>query len=365
MLVFIFLEVTIVIFFLTGCFILQGLRKIPADPPCIAVRVILGKRQKESQILKEGWHFFPFYPFWHSYIKVNITKKNKEFILESVRTPDSAELKIPVAITYSPGISEDGKISPQSIIDFLNSGGENGVEKILEEMVKERIRAWAGDKIEGPQSWKEALAARWEAVDTLMKALTGSPNEILSSVPTSILRKALKKPSIPPEESEEKIWGKNWEKVNDVLEKENYVDESSRKPLVEALKEREKAINSIRTGNGSRPIISLGITINRLNIGEIKILGKLAEAAEKEVVEKRERDAETVEFEHVRNRAKEIMDSLVCTHGEALELIQTERGKVKKEIKENKFTLSPETGQIVKDISEMALAAFSKGGKKP
>jgi len=59
------------------------------------------------------------------------------------------------------------------------------------------------------------------------------------------------------------------------------------------------------------------------------------------------------------------MDSLVCTHGEALELIQTERGKVKKEIKENKFTLSPETGQIVKDISEMALAAFSKGGKKP
>lgn len=60
-----------------------------------------------------------------------------------------------------------------------------------------------------------------------------------------------------------------------------------------------------------------------------------------------ERESETTEQEHARIQIKESIKELGLSPNEAKELFQTERGKVKKEIKENKFNISQETADVV------------------
>jgi len=94
-------------------------------------------------------------------------------------------------------------------------------------------------------------------------------------------------------------------------------------------------IERIRKGNGIAQIPGLGIVLHRFNIGTIWLKGRLAERAELEAVEKREMDAEKVELTHVKERAKE-MQELGLTPKDAVEIVQTERGKVTKTITEIK-----------------------------
>lgn len=82
---------------------------------------------------------------------------------------------------------------------------------------------------------------------------------------------------------------------------------------------------------------------------------KVLEALEKQRVEKAERDGEIVELDHVRARIRELMQSPPDGPGftalQALEVVQTERGKVKKEISEKKFVVDEGTLGAVQNIA--------------
>jgi hypothetical protein len=60
------------------------------------------------------------------------------------------------------------------------------------------------------------------------------------------------------------------------------------------------------------------------------------EAEVKRIIEKKERAAERVELRHVRDRAIEIRDGVGLSPKDAIEVVQTERGKVTKHIIEYK-----------------------------
>jgi len=95
-------------------------------------------------------------------------------------------------------------------------------------------------------------------------------------------------------------------------------------------------IQRIRKGDGVAKIESLGIVLNRLNIGTIWIKGKLGEEAEKIAQEQRERAAEKIELKHITARAKEMREELGISSKDAIEVVQTERYKVDKRIVEYK-----------------------------
>ena len=330
-----------VIFFLVGAFFLQALRKIPADPPHKGVRTIWGKRI-DGMFVDEGWGFFPLFPWWHGYVITDITKKNIDLEPQKVRTPDEAELAIPVSITFTP----DG----EKLIEYFNSGSENGVKTILTDIIKENLREWAIAKDEGPQTYKEAMASQEEATAILLKAILGDMlKPIPSSIPTPILLKYFNKPQRKPTESQEEDWGKNWEKVTEKLDRE-FPDPKILEDLKTAVEERREEIRNARRGNGKYQKPQLGIVLNRLNLGEIKPIGKLAEAMELKVKEERERQAEIVELNHVAERI-EALKKLGFLNEQALEIIQTERGKVTKNISESKWNVSAETRAMIEKIS--------------
>ena len=156
-------------------------------------------------------------------------------------------------------------------------------------MVQSRLRDWAIVPGRFPEDWKEALRAHDNATALLIKEITG-----LDDVPPEMIKK-------------------------------------------------------IRQGNGVEKVESLGIVLNRLNVREIKLKGKLADAAELQAKEERDREAEKVELRHIAERMEELK-KLGLSNEEAKELIQTERGKVTKTISETKLNLSPETRDMIEKV---------------
>lgn len=180
--------------------------------------------------------------------------------------------------------------NPDYAIEYLNHGSENGVRNILADMVNQRLREWAITT-----NWEDALKAHDKTTAILVKTIAGLPTE---------------------------------------LSKE----------------EQEKIIARIAQGDGVQPIPQLGIILNRLNIKEIKPKGELIRAAELLVKEKMERVGERIEMQHAMDRVQEVKKVLGCSTAQAIELFQTERGKVVKKINEIKGSVSDETRKMVERI---------------
>ena len=145
---------------------------------------------------------------------------------------------------------------------------------------------------------------------------------------------------------------KNVENIFDDIVEQECREYAYDKTWVQCLEQREEMIETLitvitgesnpeiikdaRRGNSKIPIPSLGIVLNRLNIGAITISPNLSAEAEKIAIEQRKRDAETIQLNHVKQRILELMKGTSLTEYEAMEAIQTERGKITKEIKEYK-----------------------------
>lgn len=290
--------------FLIGGFFLQSLRKIPADPPHKGAITILGERT--GKIRDEGWGLFPLYPWWYGYIPVNMEKKNQDLIPREVRTAeDMAEIEVAVSLTWRPD-SDIGPDGQSYLIEYLNSGGENGIKSILEDVVEEAVREFAADPTRMPNTWEDAVKMR---------------KEFLAEIVISILGKD------PTQTSQQEI---------------------------------NETTAELRRGNGKMKLETLGIVLNRVNITHIRPKGKLAAAAELEATEKRERKAEVIELNHVAERI-DALKKLDFSNEQALEIIQTERGKVQKNINESKWNVSQETRAMIEKIGpEIVSKIFQK-----
>ncbi len=344
------------IIFIAGGVLLQGLRRIPNNPPHKAVVTVLGKRT--ARVKDEGWRFFFLHPFIFGYVLVNVSRISKEFSV-SVRTPDRAESSVPIAITFRP--------LTELLVPYLNNSGEEGVTKQLQGKIEERVREWTMADEEGPQNWKELQKSRLEAASVLTKTIGANYITIIpdyaQDVPTVIWMRYFTKPRPEPSENtpknERKWMEDDWTLVKNVYEP---LGDTEKRELEEDVKKRMEEIKALRAGSGNIKLGDLGITIERLNIADIKLLGEVARAAEMEAKEVQEREAEKLELEHVRLRLGELKAE-GFSNEQSLEIIQTERGKVKKEISESKFNISPETREMVEKIIPAIAGAFGKGGK--
>lgn len=271
-----FLSVLGIIFLLSGRFLVGGvllavgiilllssLRRIPYRPPHVGVVTIWGRRI--PIVLSEGWHLLaPYPPFMYSATLMNVERKNKDFLPTDVRSKEKVELQVEVSITWMPD-KENG----ENLITYLDTGGKERVEDILEDIVEERCREFAIGI-----GWEDALAANIEIAQLLIKEIAG---------------------------------------VEEGIE-----------------------ITAIRRGNGVAQVKSLGIILNRLNIGSIWIKGEMAKQAERPAIEIRQREAEATELAHVRGQMRGFQDQGLSAK-DAVEVVQTERGKVRKDIREYKL----------------------------
>lgn len=301
----------------------KSLVRIPAEPPTVAVVTFFGKRIKRFK--KEGWRWFLFHPFVMGSVLIDVTAKNQDLVPEQVFTPDNAQIEVSVSVTWRPHADKD---SPGVLLNFLNSGGESRVMDILEDMIAEAVRELARDEARPPKSWVQATQAQMKNrfAKFISCRLTG---EAFPCVGTT----------------------------DEDIEKEN-------KEL-----EKDEQLKSLRVGNGKIKIESLGISISRINVTNIKPLGSVLEAAQKKAKEIAEAEAEKVETEAVASMIKMYMKELNITAKEAAELVQSERAKIEKKITVFKLDVSEEAERALPHVAKMAasVAAAVKpfiGGKK-
>lgn len=362
------LAIGIALAVITGI-VIQGLRRIPADPPHVAVVTFLG-RPLYWRVKKPGWRLFLGYPYLFGFILVNVQKINFDLPVQKVITPDRVQSKVPVSITFSPNPDND------NLEEYIRSGREVGVKEILADIVQAALRTWAKAKDEGPGTWEDLIGSRDEAVALLLSAVIGTPLTEMcgfpaaaNTVPPTIWWKFLRKPkAFAPTEPEVATWDPDWSKVGveyDGLSNEN------KQLLDEAIVSMNGKIRDSRVGNGKFAKPELGIMLNRLNIGEIEPAGKLLEKMQLQAEEEQEREGQKVQITHIRDRITELtkhnfappdQPPAYLTPEAATELVQLTVELATKTISESKLNLSPETRAMIEKIGEAAIAKFL-GGK--
>lgn len=353
----------------TLIFIRQSLRKIVADPPHQGILVFLGRRLKK--LLREGLVWLPLTPIIFDAIMVKVVKVNQDLPLQILRTPDKAEISVSVSTTWTPGLTTpkaEDKEKAEALIEFLNSGEEKGVKEILEDVVRDRLRVWAFSTEEGPANWEEAVAAKDDTIAILVKAILGEDLlPISSDIPTTVLLKYFASPQLGPTKFEsekygsEKENGNKWEKLEKKLGKLSAEEIDNLKKQIE---ERRDVIQRLRHGNGAFYKKSLGITLNRFTINEVKPHGETAKAIDSISKETYQRSAEEIEIGNVLDRVKELIDGLHISPEQALEVVQTEREKITKTIQEKKLNISPETRTMIENLFPGLLTGLFQSGKQ-
>jgi len=327
-------------------FFANSLKKIPARPPQVGLLVVLGKRTKV--VLSEGWHILPFFPIITDAIRIGVQKRNLDLPEQVIRTPDRAQVGIWVSVTWQADYSDGG-----NLINFLNSGGEEGVVNILTDIVEDRLRSWALSVSEGPANWQEAIAAGDEAVAVLLKAILGDDLNPIPYFPTPVLLRYFNLPRMPPSKYETKHWGKKWEKLEAEMNRLAPMGSPERATLESSIKDRQEAIVHAKQGNGIFRKSSLGIVINRFTLNKMEPKGGLAGKAELQAEEEQERLGEKLELKHVGASAKRLQKQLgLDSAEEAVRIVQTERGKTPETIVSHRLRISPETLKLVSGIAE-------------
>lgn len=327
-----------------GAYVINGVREITPTPPTVGLMTIW--RARKPRLKREGWRFFGLYPVWEGFIPVKVEKVNLDLPIENVRTPDLAQLTIPVSITFMPAwkvTDQRGaeRETPEHLIEYLNTGGTEGVKKILENIVPERLREWAQSKLEGPRDFREALAAQEEAIAVLLMKILGEKlPQIPGGIPLQIVMKHFFWGGLTPEEIVR--WKPAWDGLSD----------AERNDIVRKKEDLRSLVIEARRGDGHFVHPQLGIIINRLNVGEIKLEGKVAETADLLAKEKLEQDGEVVEREHFVKQVTTISADLDIPKTEAAEYFQTERGKITKQVQEKKLNVAPGTQTLLKDLLE-------------
>ena len=272
---------------LVGGIILQGLRYIPNNPPHNALVTVFGARTEK--VKKEGLRFFLFYPFFMGYVLVNVERRPKEFST-IVRTPDNAESKLPIAYTY--------RIVKLRV--FLDNGGHLKVEEQIEGKLTERAREWSVSPNEGPETWEELRRSGLEASATLTKAIGFNHiteiKKYAQNVPTFTWLRFFEKPRPETEiTKKEKPWiEKDWAKVKAIY---SSLSPEQQKELEIDVENRREEIKHLRAGLGHVLIEDLGIEIERLNLGDITVIGDVGKFADMKAKEVQQRSGEVYEVE--------------------------------------------------------------------
>lgn len=329
----------------------QSTLVISEDPPYIGVLTIFGRLTNIT--VSYGRHYALFRPFFMNYIPIKNELSPLHFDVEGWTPDDNVKLVYPVDLDWIP--------DPQNPRAFVKSGKEEGVNKILNGIGDERFRIWISSLTEGPKTWKDARSTGKEALYVVLKSMLRldrvCPN-IVPHIPSEKLRRIHFWGEDPEGgikvRGEEMSWRQIWEKEYKQWQRDEIIAE---------LECRDKIINDVHQGMGRKPIIGLGIILNRLNIGNPMISDQVAEAAERHQIEKLQRVAEREEAEGIRENAALLLsrqdtedpEKLVpsgLTMSDAILALQVERGKAHRTDMVSTTKFDPDTRQLIEGFVE-------------
>lgn len=269
----------------------KGLKGIPsANPPCVGLVTVWGK--KTDIVLHEGLKLLaPYFPFLFEVILIDMEKKNEDFIFENVRChsekgegESGGEVTADIGITWLP--------DEKNLINYINSGGEKGVQDIMRDMLAEDVRQMGREK-----TWEEMTFATYDLAVRLILKLVGKEG---------VGEEKDQKPEL---------------KTYYTLTSEEKKDPKKMLPILEKL-----------LSSGVTDEHKLGVKFLRLNVKSVEPEGELKKDAEKVAREEQQRKAELYEADTTVEIAKKYKEQLSISSEDAFHGTQVQQGKAKKVI---------------------------------
>lgn len=331
---------------------------IAFDPTSVGLVTLFGKFT--GGVKQPGDRFFPLRGLVYNYEVVDVTRQNLD-LETNVITPDRASSRVSFSVTYEP-VSENGDI----LLHYVKSGKREGVQNILSDIARGRIREWAASSSEGPDDWLGARESGDEAVAVLLRRLNGwgifgSPTEQKAARDSNISISALYKMRArkSPNAQERTLWSvtnpdgsvSDWGKLEEIVLRNTTLSSAVDNLMIR--------LSEATDGNAQIVIQDLGIQITRFTLKDIVPLGGVAEKAELQAKEREERKGEMEELNHVKERIKELKE-LGFSPQEAAEIVQIERKKVTKTVSQQKLDhhLSADSGIL--DVAKVVAEIFAK-----
>lgn len=327
----------------------------------VAILKILGRPIYSLNPFGPGQLWAPLSPFVVDYALVPQHDINDETIID-VRTTRGDLVKIPIGWSFSVDVS-----TKDSRKRYVQNGGVEGIKKQLKEIIVDRTRELISSQDEGPETWREVQSIDESLIAVLFRKIVDDIDRLPTTLPTSVLLKYWHLPTKQPTEIEAKIWGENWEVLEDKLDKLSPEERENLHLLVE---ERRKEVRAVRDGCGTRKSNALAIVLQRINLGQIAPQGGIAEAANKIAQEAEERVSERIQQKHFNELAKETAEELVVPIGVAADRVEIQQGKAKKTVTDARVGISSDLLQELPGLAKAfgeglaSLLASSKEKKK-
>ncbi len=247
---------------------------VTEDPPHRAVYVFARARTETE--FNEGLVFIV--PLLEKLIPVNVVKRDYD-AKHVVRTRDNAELTVRVQIAWNP--------DPDRLKRFLQVGK---VQKLLDGLVEETLRDFFYNKVAPEELQEERRKKKYEVRRKLLGDLTGKEQELLAV--------EMAKPENQRAITSDGVYAHFivWQlEIQQPWESALAIEKQLKDTLLRAL--TDNGVEAFNVDTGAPDNQSWGIRILNVFPGEIKPVGRTADAADKKAQEVAERRAETFETE--------------------------------------------------------------------
>ncbi|MDP2629740.1 MAG: hypothetical protein Q8P45_03555 [Candidatus Harrisonbacteria bacterium] len=266
-----------------------------------------------------------------------------------------------------------------------------GVPNILHDILDQEIREWIRSTSYGPKTWEEAISASDDAVAVILEGLIDRGRQRLEKnlaaakrkeekrikemirkqdeeipelpkgakdIPIDALMRYCATPQQKPLTLHKPLCGANWDKLRQKFSDEG-VDEDK---LRSAIEKRKAAITEMRSGNGSVEVYGLGITILRLNLSQIRLVGEMVYEVDRIAIENTQKKSGAIQNRFMIAEINKVMEKFKVSFEEAERAFFTaQRRKGEDQMKrtsaETLFNFGPTTRDVVKHVGE------SIGGK--
>ncbi len=264
----------------------------------------------EAVFLSEGLGKLLFRGIFEGGIEIDMETKDPDFPEQTVATPDQVTSRIKMAMSCKPSAS--------NCVQFLNVGGMDKAIQTLHNTIEEKMRSWAFDIYEGPQTWRELKNSKDLTMAILINEITGEDIFLLDpliSIEVLFLKYTHKYPTNQKMRTEwgdgkdikEPYTGNVWENLDRRIGMYRPDEITS---MERDIKNLIDLVKKLRTGTAGIEAHSVGLTIEKLGIVDIQEFGKVAEASIKQEVEAEERKSETFELNTDLDKAEALQKKL-------------------------------------------------------
>ncbi len=320
-----------------GGFLINGI--VRADPENSEVIIPIVREKLVNETMGPGWFFVALKGlFFLDFMRLFCLNFSTRFSSTNM-LPDKKEIMEPIVVNWT--------IDPRNPVPFIKLGQSleerrAEVDRRLNEQIDQRLREWLCSVTEGPLTLQQAWQMKDEETLAILEKLCGdSVKHLHPDISNEVIIGFLKKMPFLGKEAEMKL---------EMKKRFSALSLEAQAELLKGAKENLiTLVTKARNGQATFHILSLGIIVTRLGIGNIEPTKETRDGMLSVSKSEWDADAQTITGQNVADVAK-ILTSASPVPIDAVQTAMILRKAIPKTITVTQFDLSPNVTDAIREI---------------